>query len=153
VERVLLLDTSALGACLTDGGADNGLQLGGVDETADICLLDDWGWEEEILLQVGWGGGGSVDGIEGLEGGGGPDDEASEVAAWCELEEVKGEDGGSLNTGDVAESEGELLSINLRVVDNERSTALTVTAATELTLSCAELAGVLDLGNVCGGAN
>lgn len=93
MEWVLLLDTGALGACLTDGGADDGLQLGGVDETADISLLDDGRWEEEVLLQVGGGGGGAVDGIEGLEGGGCPDDETSEMSTWCELKEVKGEDG------------------------------------------------------------
>jgi len=115
--------------------------------------LDDGRWEEEVLLQVGGGGGGSVDGIKGLEGGGCPDNETSEMSTWCELEEVQGEDRRGLNTGDIAESKGELLSIDGRVVDDERSTALSVTAATELTLSCAKLAGVLDLGDICGGTD
>lgn len=153
VERVLLLDTSALGACFALGGADDLLDFGGVDQTADICLLDDWGWEEEVLLQRRWGGGGAVDGVERLEGGGGPDDEASEVSTWCELQEVESEHGAGLNTGDVAESKVELLSVDFWVVDDERSTTLTVTASTELTLTSAELPGGLDLVNICGSTN
>ena len=152
-ERVLLLHGGALGAGLALGGADDGLDFGGVDETANVSLGDDGGWEEEVLLQRRGGGGGAVDGVEGLEGGGGPDDEASEVAARCELEEVQGEDGGGLDTGDVAESERELSSVHERVVDDEGSAALAVTAATELTLSGAELAGSLDLGDVCAGSD
>lgn len=152
-ERVLLLHGGALGAGLALGGADNGLDFGGVDETANVSLGDDGGWEEEVLLQRRGGGGGAVDGVEGLEGGGGPDDEASEVAARCELEEVQREDGAGLDTGDVAESERELSSVLERAVDDEGSAALAVTAATELTLSGAELAGSLDLGDVGTGSD
>lgn len=148
VEWVLLLDSGALGAGITLGGADDGLDLRGVDETSDIGLGDDGGWEEEVLLEGGWGGGRSVDGIQSLEGRGCPNNETSKVSTWGELEEVQGEDGGSLNTGNVAESKGKLLSINLWVVDDQWATTLAVTAATELTLSGAELAGSLDLGDI-----
>lgn len=148
-ERVLLLDGGALGAGITLGGADNGLDFGGVDETANVSLGDDGGWEEEVLLERRGGGGGAVDSVEGLEGGGGPDDETSEVATRCELEEVQGVDGRGLDTGDVAESERKLWSVGGRVVDDEGSTALAVTAATELTLTGAELLGSLNLGDIC----
>lgn len=148
MEWVLLLDTSTLGAGITLGGADDGLDFGGVDETSDISLGDNGGWEEEVLLEGGWGGGGAVDLIESLEGGGGPDNEASEVSTWGELEEVQGEDRGSLNTGNVAESKGKLLAILKWVVDDQWATTLAVTAATELALSSAELAGSLDLGDI-----
>ena len=89
-------------------------------------------------------GGGAVDLVEGLEGSRGPDDEAAKVTTGGELEQVEGGDGGGLNTGDVAEALDELLAVNLGVVDDQRTTALAVAAATELTLTGAELLGALD---------
>jgi hypothetical protein len=148
VEWVLLLDTGTLSASLTLGSANDGLDLGGVDETSDISLGDDGGWEEEVLLEGGWDGGGAVDVVKSLEGSGCPDDEAAEVTTWGELEEVEGVDGAGLDTGDVAESKSELLAINGWIVDDQWATALAVTTATELTLTCAELAGGLDLGDI-----
>ena len=70
------------------------------------------------------------------------------MATRGELEEVEGVDGRSLDTGDVAESKDEVLAILIGVVDDERTTALLVTAATELTLTSTELAGVLGLLNI-----
>ena len=90
-------------------------------------------------------GGGAVDLIESLEGSGGPDDEAAEVATRGELEEVEGGDGRGLNTGDVAEALDDLLAVDSGVVDDEGTTALAVAAATELALTGAELLGLLDL--------
>jgi hypothetical protein len=75
------------------------------------------------------------------------------VSTRCELEEVQCEDRAGLNTGNVAESTDELVAINLWVVDDQRTTALAVTASTELTLTSAELAGSLDLVNICGSTN
>ncbi len=148
VEWVLLLDSGTLGAGLALGGTDDGLDLRRVDEASDIGLGDNGGWKKEVLLEGGWSGGGSVDGVKGLESGGGPDDETSEVSTWGELEEVQREDRASLNTGNVAESERKLLSINFWVVDDQWAATLAVTATTELTLSSAELAGSLDLGKI-----
>jgi hypothetical protein len=103
---------------------------------------------------VGGGlGGGAVDLVEGLEGSGGPDDEATEVTTRGELEEVESGDGGGLDTGDVAESGDKLLAIDLGVVDDKRATSLAVTAATELTLTGTELLGALDLLNILTGTN
>lgn len=153
VQRVLLLDTSALGSCLALGGSDDGLDFGRVDQTADISLRHDVGGKEEVFLEGGWGCGGSVDGIQSLESGGSPDDEATEMSTWCKLEEVERKDGGCLNTGDVAESTTDLLAIDLGVVDNQRTTALTVAAPTELTLTSTKLAGLLDLLDIWGCAN
>ena len=70
------------------------------------------------------------------------------MSTWGELEKVQGEDGGSLNTGNVAESKRKLLSIDLWVIDDQWAATLAVTAATELTLSGAELAGSLNLGDI-----
>ena len=75
------------------------------------------------------------------------------MSTWCELEKIERKDGGSLNTGDVAESTRDLLTVDLGVVDNQRTTALSVTATTELTLTSAELAGGLDLLDIWGGTD
>jgi hypothetical protein len=153
VEWVLLLDTSTLGLGVTLGGADNRLDFGRVDQTANISLGDNVGWEEEVLLEGRWGGGGTVDGVKSLEGGGGPDDEATEVTTWGELEEVESVDGASLNTSNVAESKGKLLSVNLWVVDDQWATTLAVAAASQLTLTSTELAGSLDLADLSTGTD
>lgn len=152
-ERVLLLHTGALGLRGALGSSDDGLDFGRVDQTADVSLVDDGGGEEEVLLEGGWGGGGAVDLVQGGEGGRGPDDEAAEVSTRGELEEVQGEDGRGLDTGNVAECANDLLTIDFGVVDDQRTAALAVTAATELTLTSAELAGLLDLLDIWGCTN
>lgn len=101
----------------------------------------------------GGSGGGAVDLVKSLEGSRGPDDESAEVTTRGELEEVEGRDGGGLNTGDVAEALDELLAIDLGVVDNQRTTALAVAAATELALTGTELLGALDLLELSTGAD
>ena len=75
------------------------------------------------------------------------------MSTWGELEEVQGENRAGLNTGEVSECANQLLAINLWVIDDQRSTALSVTAATELTLTSTELAGCLDSVDICGCAN
>jgi hypothetical protein len=69
------------------------------------------------------------------------------------LKKVQGENSAGLNTSNVAECASQLLSVNSWVVDNERSTALTVTAATKLTLTGAKLAGCLNLLDIWGCTN
>lgn len=150
-ERVLLLDNTALGAGLTLGSVEDGLDLGGVDETGEISVGDDVLGQEVVLLQSSGGRGGAIDLVEGLEGGGGPDDEATEVTTRGELEEVEREDRGGLNTGDVAESTDKLLAIDVGVVDDQRATALAETTVPHLTLTGAHLAGLLNLDKLGSG--
>lgn len=150
-ERVLLLDTLTLGAGVALGGVENRLDFRQVDETGQVGVGDNVLGQEVVLLKSGGGGGGAVNLVEGLEGGGGPDDEAAEVPTGSELEEVEGVDGAGLNTGDVAESTDELLAVGLGVVDDKGSAALAEAAVTELTLTGAHLLGLLDLGEVGAG--
>lgn len=153
LERVLLLHANPLGAGTSLGLSQNGLNFGRVDETGDIGVGDQVGRKEVILLQRGWGGGGSVDFIQSGERGGSPDDETAEMSTRGELEEVERENGGGLNTGDVAESLNELLAIDIWVVDNQRSTALAVAAASQLTLTGTDFARLLDLDEIWASTN
>jgi hypothetical protein len=75
------------------------------------------------------------------------------VTTGGELEEVEGEDGRGLDTGDVAEGLDEVLAVGLGVVDNQGSAALAEAAVTELTLTGAHLAGLLDLDEVGSGTD
>lgn len=145
LEWVLLLDNSALADGTALDWSEHRLHFGAVDELGNVWLGDHVAWEEEVLLELGWSCGAAVDSVEGRESGGGPDDEAAEVTTWCELEEVQCVDGAGLDTGDVAESSDNVLAVLLWLVDDERTAALLVAAVPELALSCAELAGVLDL--------
>jgi hypothetical protein len=144
-ERVLLLHVGALLDGTTLGGAEDRLHFSGVDELDNVGLGNRVLGEKEVLLQGRGLGGGTVDLVKSLEGRRGPDDEATEVTTRGELEKVHGEDGASLNTGNVAESGNELLAILAGVVDNKGTTALTVAAVSELTLTGTELLGSLDL--------
>lgn len=152
-QRVLLLHNCTLGASLTLGCAQHGLDFRGVDQTSDVCVGNSVGGQEEVLLKGGGSGGAAVDLIESLESSRGPDNEATQVTTGGKLEEVESVDRGGLNTGDVAESADELLAVNLGVVDNERTTALAETAAPQLTLTGAHLLGLLDLNELFTGTN
>ena len=144
-ERVLLLDDGALGDSATTNRAEHTLHLRAVDELVEVWLGDAVLGEGEVALELGRLGGGAVDAVEGTEGRGGPDDEATEVATWGELEEVQGVDVADLDTGDVAEGLDEVFAVLGRVDNEERTATLGVAAVPELALSGAELAGTLDL--------
>jgi hypothetical protein len=147
-KRVLLLDTGTLGQGSTLGGVENALDFGTVDQTAKVGLRDQVGRQEEVLLQFGGLGGGTVDVVESLEGGRGPDDKSAKVTTRGELEEVQGVDVAGLATGQVAETLDQLSAINSRVVDDQRTTALTVSATSQLTLTGTQLDRLLGLLNV-----
>lgn len=152
-ERVLLLDEGTLGAGLTLGLAEHGLDFGRVDDTGDVGVGKDVGGEEEVLLESRGSSGSTVNFVQSSESRGGPDNEATEVTTGGELEEVEGVDGGCLDTGDVAEGLDELLAVGLGVVDDERTTALAETTATHLTLTGTGLLGLLDLDEVRAGTD
>lgn len=146
LERVLLLHRCTLGAGLALGGVEDALDFGAVDETGKVGLGNNVGGDEEALLAL-------VDSVKLLDGRGGPDDETTEVTTGCELEEIESIDGAGLDTGDVSEALDEILSIDLGAVDNEGTTSLAVTAASELALSGAELLGSLSLLNIRAGTD
>lgn len=144
-ERVLLLSDRALSAGFTLWCVHNRLDFRRVNQTGNVCVGNLARRQEEVLLESGGGSGGSVELIEGLEGGGRPDDEATKVATRGEEEEVESVHGDRLNTRDVAECADKLLAVDLRVVDNKRTTALAETAVPHLTLTSAHLLRLLHL--------
>lgn len=152
-ERVLLLDNSTLGDGTTLDRAKDALHLGAVDELVEVGVGDAVRRDEEVALELRGLSGAAVDRVESRESGRGPDDEAAEVTTGSKLEQVEGVDVAGLDTGNVAESAGELLAILGRVVDDKRATALLVAPVPQLTLASAKLARVLDLGEVSASTN
>merc|ERR1711988_1840038 len=152
-QRVLLLHVGALGDVATADGAEHALHLRAVDQLGDVRLRDGVLREHVVLLELGRLGGGAVDAVERVESGGGPDDEATEVATRGELEQVERVDWASLDTRDVAGGRHDLLAILLRLVDDERAAALSVASAPQLTLAGANLLGELDLLEILASAN
>jgi hypothetical protein len=77
-----------------------------------------------------------------------PDDESAEVTAGSELEEAEPVDGHDLHAGDVAER---LLDTVVVAVDDEGSLALDIAPVPHLTLTSADLLGVLDVVDILEG--
>lgn len=151
-QRVLLLCHGALHDSGAADGAEHGLDFGRVDELADVGLLDERAREEEVLLQRRGLRRAAVDLVERRKRGRRPDDEAAEVAAGRELEQVEREDGARLDAGDVAAGLDDLAAVLLRAVDDERPAALLVSAPSQLTLAGPDLARLARLVDVGTGA-
>lgn len=135
VEGVLLAEEAAVGAL---GGVDHGLDLVGVDDTGEVGV--DHGGRGDALAVL------TVDGVEGLEGGLGPDAEAAHVSTGGELEEVEAVDVAELDAGEVAEG---LLDTVVVGVDDQRTTTEGVAAVAHLALAGTDLLGIgglLDIG-------
>ena len=152
-ERVLLEDGAALGLGRTHGCAENALDFRRVDQSGEVGLRDNVGWEEEVLLEFRGLGGGAVDLVESLEGSRGPDDKAAQVATRSQLEEVEAEDRTSLNARDVPETFEKIASVDFGVVDDKRTTALSEAAASHLALAGAHCPRVLDFAELATGAD
>lgn len=143
-ERVLL---HAVGTGSARGtlGTDNGLDFVRVDDAGDI-RVDHLGEGKGVTgLEGGGLAEGTVELIKELKGTLGPDDETTEVTTGSELKEVEPADIDELDTGEVTEGTGQTIVL---VVDNEGTTALTVTTVTKLTLTGTDLAGRGDLEDI-----
>lgn len=153
LERVLLLDVGALGDGTTTDGAKDALDFRAVDELVEVGLGHAVLGDEEVALELRGLGGAAVDGVKGGEGVGRPDNETAKVSTRGELEEVEGVDVAGLDTGKVAESGDEVLAVLGGVVDDQGAATLDVATVPQLTLTGAELAGVLDLLDIGGGTD
>jgi hypothetical protein len=145
VSKRVLLDGERSLVVLVTLGASDGLDFIRVDETSDIRVGDDVLGKNVVLLEGSGSLVGTVELIEESESASGPDNETTNMTTGSELKQVQVADVDSLNTGKVAEGLGNTIVLT---VDNKRSTALTVTAVTDLTNTSANLARVGDLDNI-----
>lgn len=122
-------------------GAQDGLDFLRSDDTIDISVADLSPGQAVSLL----GRFGAIQTIEGLEGGLGPDDEATNLSSRSELEEVQSLDGEDGDTGEIAHSKRER---RLVLDDNEGTQLLAVATVAGLALAGAELLGVLSLDDI-----
>ena len=142
-----------LGGVGLDGGlgsAELGLNLVGVDDSSEISAVHHVSVENvSTLFDVG-SSPVSEDGVEGLEGLTGPDDESAEVTAGGELEEVKSVDVNEVDSGEV--SGGSLDGLVLLSVDDQGALSQDVSGVSELDLSDSHSIGLASLLEVLGGA-
>ena len=143
---------------LGEAGGLLGLELLGLEDAADLLGLHDAGdvgagqhglGEGEALLDGGGLGEGAEDLVELLEGGLGPDEEASDVSSGGEVEEVQGVDVGDVEAEDVAEGADTLV-----IGEHEHgATAVHVATVAGLAGSGADLLGVVDAVDVVDGVD
>ena len=123
-----------------------GLNLIGVDDSADIGAAHDGSVESVTLLllrDVGWGTENTVEGFEGVLG---EDDESTEVTTWGELEDVKSVHVASINTWEI--SSGLLDTGGLVSVDDKWTLSHDVSGVSVFTSSGSNLLGLSDLGEI-----
>eukprot|EP00657_Telonema_sp_P-1_P009061 TRINITY_DN323_c0_g1_i3.p1 TRINITY_DN323_c0_g1~~TRINITY_DN323_c0_g1_i3.p1 ORF type:complete len:294 (+),score=119.27 TRINITY_DN323_c0_g1_i3:122-1003(+) len=143
---------------LGEAGGLLGLELLGLEDATDLLGLHDAGnigagehglGKGEVLLDGGGLGEGSEDLVELLEGGLGPDEEASDVSSGGEVEKVQGVDVSDVKAEDVAEGADTLVIGE----DEHGATAVHVTTVTGLAGSGADLLGVVDAVDVVDGVD
>jgi hypothetical protein len=143
-ERVFLLGEWA-GLGLEASRADDGLNLVTVDYPSHIRVADLGSGQEVILLVRRGLVEGSEDFVKETESTLSPDDETTKVATGSELENVQPPDVDDLNTWQVTERLDDSVIL---IVDNERTTALTMSTVPELPLSGTEFTRVGNLDNI-----
>jgi hypothetical protein len=144
LERVLLLSEGTL-VVLVTSRTNNRLDFVRVDKTSNIGVGHDVSGQDVILLQGSGSLIGTVEFIKESNGGLSPDDETTEMSTGSELQEVKTTNVNKFETGQVTESLDETV---IFVIDDKRTTTLSVTTVTELTLTGTELTRVGDLDNI-----
>lgn len=153
LERVLLLHAGALSDGTALDRSKHSLDLGAVNELAKVRLRDHGRRQKEVPLELGSLSGGAVDLVQSGERRRSPDAESAQVSTGSELEKVQGVNGACLDTGNVAESLGNVLSILLGIVDDERTTTLTVSSTSHLTLTGANLPALAHLLQITTGTD
>lgn len=143
-QRVLLLCPWAFLDFLTSR-TNNRLDFVAVDQASDIWVADLGSWKDVILLVDRDFVKSSENFIKELEGIFCPDNESAKMTTWCELEEVESPDIDELDTRKVTEGLDDAIVL---VIDDEGTTALTVSAVAHLTLASTKLARVADFGDI-----
>ncbi len=148
VAQRVLLEGGVLGGL--DALAHGGLHFLGVDDTANVGVGHQVLGELVARLELSGLSAVAPQGLQLLEGGLGPHDQAAHVATGGQLQQVQRVHAAQLHTGQVAES---ALHVALAGVHHEGAQALHVAAVAELALAGAHLAGALALGDISGATN
>ena len=131
---------------VSSGFSKFGLNLIGVDNSADIGAAHDGSVESVTLLFLGDVRWGTEDSVEGLESILGEDDESTEVTTWGELEDVKSVDVAGIDTWEV--SSGLLDTGGLVSVHDKWTLSHDVSGVSVFTSSGSDLLGSSDLSEI-----
>jgi len=137
----ILLDGNSLGC--RSSWLQGGLDFISLKDSLEISIGHDWSWHGESLLVVG-----AVDSIEGLEGGGGPDAESTNVSTWGEFEQVEFVNWEEGDTWDISESEGQTIILG---IDDQWASLLNASSVSHFTTSGTESSGGFDTFNISPG--
>jgi len=143
---------SLLGKSNLDGGhwAQHGLDLIGVDDTGQVSVGHERTRQVEAVLEFGALLVCAEDGVQLLEGTLGPDDESAQVATRSQVQERQVINQSELNTRKVSESLVESLG---HVIDDERTSSLSVSSVSGFANTTADLLGVSRLLNIIHSTN
>lgn len=143
-----VLARSKLGS--RDGRADDGLDLGTVDDASKIGVGHEG--TGKVVLRLGQRTRlvVTIDGSKLAEGTFSEDDEATEGTTRGELEKVQAINAGDLNTREVADSLDDAVVLT---VDDEGTLASNISATTSLTNTAADVLGILSLLDISDGTN
>ena len=133
----------------SDGGLEVsqlGLNLVGVDDSSEISAGHNVSVELVSGLLEGTVSVGTEDGVEGLEGILGEDEESSKMSTWGKLEDVKSVDVASVNTWEVLGLS--LNSVGLVSVDDQWTLTHDVSGVSVLTSSGSDVSGLSNLGEI-----
>lgn len=82
----------------------NGLHFVALEESLEVGVLDDGGWDAPVLFGGGTGGEVAVDSVEGFEGVFSEDKESSDMSTWGQSKNVQVVDIEDFDAWDVSES-------------------------------------------------
>jgi len=142
-ERVQLGSGLAVGL---SGNVDSVLDFLRVDESVDIGVGHDGSWESVVDLGLRLLGLSSVDRVQLLKSISGPDDESSEVSSWGELKNIESVNIAEFNSWQVSQSldHGAVIC----VVNNQRSSSLSVSSVSGFSLTVSKGHGLNNLLNI-----
>ncbi|KAH3673894.1 hypothetical protein OGATHE_001874 [Ogataea polymorpha] len=142
LQWVLLQNVSSLLGGLASR-SDNSLDLSRVDQSGDVRVGDNVGWQSVARF-------GLVDRVQSSKGRLGPDDKSSQVGTWSQLQQAQSGDWSGLDTRQVSESLDKTLVL---AVDNQWSSSLGESSASQLTLTGSHLLGLDHLDDVLVGTD
>lgn len=142
-ERILLAVATSGESAFS--GVQARLDFARVDDAVKVRVGHQWAGKAVRKFKRGLLAVGSVELVEFLESGLGPDNESAKMTTRSQKENVQAVDAEKINSGKIAESMGDR---GLLVVDDQWSLSLNITPVTALSLSSADDLAILDFLNI-----